>query len=78
MMAVVNGLPKSFSIFVGKTAFVTLDTPFEIRGRIAYGGDFALGKDFIGISSIIGSIIGFFRACRLLCFPVLLGFAPKR
>ena len=75
MMAVVNGLPKSFSIFVCKTAFVTLDTPFEIRGRIAYGGDFALGKDFIGISSIIGSIIGFFRACRLLCFPVLLGFA---
>ena len=75
MMAVVNGLPKSFSIFVCKTAFVTLDTPFEIRGRIAYRHNFILGMDFIGIRSIVGSNIGFFRACRLLCFPVLLGFA---
>ena len=75
MMAVVNGLPKSFSIFVCKTAFVTLDTPFEIRGRIAYWLNFILGMDFIGIRSIVGSNIGFFRACRLFCFPVLLGFA---
>ena len=75
MVAVVNGLPKSFSIFVCKTAFVTLDTPFEIRGRIAYWFNFILGMDFIGIRSIVGSNIGFFRACRLLCFPVLLGLA---
>lgn len=72
-MAVVNGLPKSFSIFVCKTAFVTLDTPFEIRGRIAYWLNFILGMDFIGIRSIVGSNIGFFRAYRLLAFRSFLG-----
>lgn len=73
MMAVVNGLPKSFSIFVGKTAFVTLDTPFEIRGRIAYGCDFALGMDFIGIRSIVGSNIGFSGLVGFLAFRSFLG-----
>ena len=74
MVAVINGFLETLSFFVCKTSFLTLDTPFEIRGRIDYGGDLALGMDFAGHWHIIGIDL-FGLRWFAFCLPLLFGFA---